>query len=267
MTDREAEASARAALDAAVAELYAAFRGRRLSRNGPAACTFCCASPEAMARIVAASDAGTPHAIGASDLAEYHSGVMGVPEEVAEDLSFLLPRILEIVAAEGGAASDDLHLLFAFGCQAIWPQLSERERDTVCGYLRALTRLCVGMPEEERSVRLNIADILELAATAGFDVDPVIDALCDLPRTRATTDFLIDLILDRAWLWQGSERGYGVPKDAVEHIGARLRAVLSTPDTLARFEAVALADTNRDPRAALRAERASLAHHLMECCD
>ena len=247
------DTSERQALDRAVDELYLAFGARKLSRNGPAICTFCCA-PEAVAERI--RDASTPRNVTFEDLSEFHSAAKS--EEVAEDMAFLLPRTLEFVGRGREPNTVGLFALFAHHFPRMWAELSDRERDAVHAYCRALVRWHLSLPPGA-TCNYGLSDIIEMAAAGGFGVDPILDELSEPPATDRGDDALIDLVLDRAEFWQRPPKLFQTDATVAAHIARRLRAAVAAPSTIARLERLALSDD--DP---LRTERASLAHDIAE---
>lgn len=239
-------------LGSSIAELYSAFRNRKLSKGGPDACTYCCASPEAMERI-ARSD---PQHISVDDLSEYHCAAKG--ESAGEDLTFLLPRTLEVVASGSDLKSAGLFALFARYFPPMWERLDDRERDALRAYSRDLMlwRLTA---DPSTNWDYGPFDILEMTASGGLDVDAVLDVLSDPPETLSAVDTIIDLVLNHVDLW-GDGRGlYEVSEQRAQHVSRRLRDIISSSKTLTLLERIALEDGDVG-----RAERASLAHQIAE---
>lgn len=246
------------ALAAAVAELYAAFAGREWSSGGPFACTCpCCTSREvldAMRHLPAA-------AVTLADLREYNGAAKWDPaggDAVGEDMAFLLPRTLEVVAQGRLPNYFGLFLLFANHFPPMWRKLSGREREAVRWYCRALMRwrLSLGADEE---CEYGPMDVLEMAIEGGFDAEPLLEVLEDLPAGRAAEDWLVDLILDRDGWWREGEGPHPGGESAPDHVKRRLQALVRSSAAIKRLERIALSDS--DP---VRASRASLAHQFAE---
>ena len=243
----------RQSLDRAVNDLYRAFGGRKLSHNGPAICTVCCAPEEVAERI---RDASTPQSISFEDLSEFHSAAKG--DGAGKDMAFLLPRTLEFVARGREPRSAGLFALFAHDFPPMWAKLSDRERDAVHAYCRALARWHLSLPPDA-TCDYGLMDVIEMAAAGGFGVDPILDELSEPPATDKGDDALVDLVLDRADFWQRPPKLYQTDSAVAAHIAQRLRTAVAAPSTIARLERLALSDD--DPA---RAERASLAHQIAE---
>ena len=237
----------------AVAELYAAFRCRALSSGGPAVCSPHCASADAVRRIAGATE---PADVSFEDLREFHDAAKG--EGAGWDMAFLLPRTLEFVARGRVPKTAGLFALFAHEFPPVWRALTDRERGAVRSYCRELVRWRLALATTVRC-DYEPMDILAMAASGGFDVDPVLDALCDPPATDASDDVLVDLVLDHMTPRRKGRTFYATDERTAAHIDGRLRALVRSPATLARLERLALSD-----REALRAERASLAHLMLE---
>ena len=236
----------------AISELYAAFRRRQLSVGGPDACTNCCASPEAMARIAQSS----PERIAFSDLSEYHGAAKG--GGAGQDLVFLLPRTLECVAGGSDLNSVGLFALFARYFPPMWETLDKREREAVRSYLRELVRWRLN-DQSGNTVDYNTIEILEMAASGGFDVDPILDVFADPPDSDCAVEMMICLILEHAQIWRDVNGLYEVSDTLSEHVSRRLRTIISSSRIVGLLERAALANGE-----AGRAERASLAHEIAE---
>jgi hypothetical protein len=239
-------------LSSAVAELYAAFRRRKLSEGGPDACTYCCASPEAMARIAHSS----PERISYSDLSEYHCAAKG--DGAGQDLAFLLPRTLEFVAAGSDLNSSGLFALFARYLPPMWEDFDDRERGAVRRYFHELI-LWRLTSHADVLWDYDAIELLEMAASSGFDVDPVLDVLADPPDTVSAMDLMIDLVLNHANLWKDSRGLYEVSDPLSQHVSKRLHEIISSSTVINRLERIALADGDNG-----RAYLASLAHQIAE---
>lgn len=239
-------------LNSAITELYDAFRRRKLSEGGPDACTHCCASPEAMARIAHSA----PERISFVDLSEYHCAAKG--DGAGQDLVFLLPRTLEFVALGSDLNSAGLFALYARYFPPMWKELDDRERSAVGRYLR---ELLLWRLTEHQSVAWDYGpiEVLEMAASGGFDVDPIVDVMADPPDTESALEMMIDLILNHAKIWRDGSGLYEVKQSLSQHISRRLSIIISSSTILSLLERTALAEGDAD-----RAERASLAHQIAE---
>lgn len=239
-------------MNSAIAELYAAFRHRRLSEGGPDACTHCCASPEAMARIAQSA----PERISFSDLSEYHCAAKG--DGAGQDLLFLLPRTLEFVAAGSDLNSAGLFALYARYFPPLWEKLDDRERGAVGFYL---SELMLWRLTDHPTTKWDYdpIEILEMAASGGFNLDPIFDVLADPPNTETTMEMVIDLILNHADIWRDGKGLYEASDGLSQHVSRRLRNIISSSTIVGLLERAALADGETG-----RAERASLAHQIAE---
>lgn len=252
----ESAAHRRAALDAAVDDLYTAFSHRRLSDGGPDVCTYCCASPAAMARIAKASSAGTPQLVSLEDLRDFNDAAKG--EGAGEDLCFLLPRTFELLSQGREPKTAGLFAIYVRDFPPVWPRLSEHERRAVKAACYALMRWRLGFAWS-RDCPFSPLDILEMAASGGFDMRPIFKALASATDGPEATDHLIELVIHHHPLWSEGRGLYEVDERTCETIASELRRIIALPETVSRFEAAAL----RDPSDA-RAEKASLAHQLAE---
>ncbi len=250
--DLQANPSLPKPLESSIAELYSAFRNRKLSKGGPDACTQCCASPEAMERIAGSA----PQQISFNDLSEYHCAAKG--EGAAVDLTFLLPRTLEFVATGSDLKSAGLFSLFARYFPPMWELLDDRERDALRVYFRELMlwRLTA---DPSITWDYDPFEILEMTASGGFDVDPVLDVLSDPPDTLSAVDTITDLVLDHVDFWRDGRGFYEVSDRCSRHMLRRLRDVIASSKTIGLLSRAALADGDVG-----RAERASLAHQIAE---
>lgn len=240
------------ALQSSVAGLYSAFRNRKLSKGGPDACTNCCASPEAMERIACSA----PQHISFNDLSEYHCAAKG--EGAGEDLTFLLPRTLEFVASGSDLKSAGLFALFARYFPPMWEFLDDRERDALRVYCHEL--MLWRLTEDPNVIwDYDPFEILEMTASGGFDVEPVLDVLSDPPNTLSAINTIIDLVVDHADFWRDGRAFYEVSDRRSRHLSRRLRDIISSSKTISLLERTALADGDVS-----RAERASLAHQIAE---
>lgn len=239
-------------LNSAIAELFAAFRRRKLSEGGPDACTHCCASPEAMARIAHSA----PESISFSDLSEYHCAAKG--DGAGQDLAFFLPRTLEFVAAGSDLNSAGLFALYAHYFPPMWEKLDTRERCAVRQYLRELLLFRLS---DHPSITWDYApiEVLEMAASGGFDMESIFDIMANPPDTETATELMIDLILNHEEIWRDGKGQYPVSESFGQHISRRLRNIISSSTVVNLLERAALADGHSD-----RAFLASLAHQIAE---
>lgn len=197
-----------------------------------------------------------PERISFVDLSEYHCAAKG--DGAGQDLVFLLPRTLEFVAGGSDLNSPGLFALYARYLPPMWEELDDRERSAVGGYLREL--LLWRLTDHQNVIwDYEPIEILEMAASGGFDVDPIFDVIADPPNTESTTEMMIDLILNHAKIWRDSSGLYEVKHSLSQHISGRLRNIISSSTMLSMLERTALSNGDAD-----RAERASLAHQIAE---
>ena len=252
MTDHAGQETLKQELAASVTELYAAFRGRKLSPDGPDACTYCCASPEAMARIARSA----PEAITLADLREYHSAAKG--DGAGQDLVFLLPRSLEFVALGYEVHTAGMFALFGRYFVPMWDVLSARERAALRHFCATLMRWRLAAHGTDHCEYAPL-EILEMVTAGGIDVDPVLDALADPPDRDGTVEVLIHLVLYHAGYWQDGSGLFDDDATGAAYVAERLRAIIAAPHMLQRLERAALAEGDAD-----RAACASLAHQIAE---
>lgn len=233
-----------AALDAAVAELYTAFCDRKLSDGGPDIYT-CYAYPEAMVRIAHSP----PEKISFDDLREYHFAAKG--DQAGQDLAFLLPRTLDFVAQGHEVSSVGLFSLFTHYFPAMWDELTDRERDAIRGFCCALMRWRLTLNEGD-TCEYQPLNILEMAASGGFDVDPVLDILADPPATETSLYMLTGLVFKDYSLFEISDK-------AAQHITKRIQTIITSQKVIERLEQAALSDDNP-----WLAKQASIAHQIAE---
>ncbi|WP_126136518.1 hypothetical protein [Tritonibacter mobilis] len=197
-----------------------------------------------------------PQHVSFDDLSEYHCAAKG--DCAGEDLTFLLPRTLEVVASGSDLKSAGLFALFARYFPPMWERLDDRERDALRVYCR---ELMLWRLTADPSITWDYGpfEVLEMTASGGLDVDAVLDVLSDPPETLSAVETIIDLVLNHFDLW-GDGRGlYGVNDRRSQHVYRRLRDIISSSKTLTLLECIALEDGDVG-----RAERASLAHQIAE---
>ena len=205
----------RDALDRAVSELYAAFAKRKLSENGPDACTACCASPEAMARIASAQK----HTISIDDLSEYLSAAKGAG--AGEDLAYLLPRIMAVIAIGQEPKCAGLFSIFAHYFPPMWTKLTEQERQAATTCAVAVTQWRMNVPQSH-DCAFETADVLEMLASGGFDTAPVLEILAHPPATLEAARVLTQIIIHHADLWRDNGCGfYSLPDEVAANISMR----------------------------------------------
>ncbi|MDJ0613291.1 MAG: hypothetical protein QNJ29_06400 [Rhizobiaceae bacterium] len=239
-------------MNLAIAELYDAFQHRKFSDGGPIACTVCCASPEAIERIRRSA----PQEISYVDLCEYHNAAKA--EGAGQDLAVLLPRTLEFVATGKDLRSAGLFALFSTYFPCMWKELDDHERNSVRQYLHELMLWRLS-ERPQVNWEYDPIDILEMTASGGLDVDPVIDVLAGPYDTEPAVSLIIDLVLDYSDLWQEGNGLYQVSERLAQHIARRLRNIVTSSNVIALLEYLALEDGDT-----ARAERASLAHQIAE---
>lgn len=243
----------RSALELSVDQLYAAFAERKLSVDGPDACTACCASPRAMERMASAARRD----ITFDDLSEYLSTAKG--PNAGQDLAYLLPRIMQVIAQGREPKCAGLFAVFAHYFPPMWSELTKKEREALARYVAALTTYYL-TPGPINDWEFEITDVLEMLASGGFDTEPLTNTLQHPPPTVEATRILIDIILHHADIWRLDSRGFYETDDArSEIISTALRTALSSPDVMALLEAAALLDECEE-----LAAQASLALQIAE---
>ena len=230
------EGCASEALGRAVRELYDAFGHRRLSDDGPAICSPHCVSEDVVQRIASAENAMS---VGFEDLNAFYSAAKGTG--IGEDLAFLLPRILEFVAQGRDPGGIGLFKLFVEWFPPMWSTLSDRERDAVCGYCRELTRSCF-VPDLVVRLGYEPLEVVEMAASGGFDVDPILDVLCDPPPSFERDNFFISLVFDHPEIWKGGSYFYRTDPEVVRWIAERFRALVTSERMRNRLASLASGD-------------------------
>ncbi|MFC6758894.1 hypothetical protein ACFQFQ_04210 [Sulfitobacter porphyrae] len=140
----------------------------------------------------------------------------------------------------------------------MWEKLDDRERGAVGFYL---SELMLWRLTDHPTTKWDYdpIEILEMAASGGFNLDPIFDVLADPPNTETTMEMVIDLILNHADIWRDGKGLYEASDGLSQHVSRRLRNIISSSTIVGLLERAALADGETG-----RAERASLAHQIAE---